>query len=330
MKKITYLFLVTLLVLGQKAVAQIPSVLTDDDFSTRTGTFTDTRDGKTYAYKQYGETDWFMQNLNWAGDDSSIGTTGPDPQNENGVIYGRYYNRTNDDISALCPEGWTVPNMNDWANLVEHLSTTYDDPDLRKNNDNLWLFWKAAYYLRGGSVGEDGLWTYGTKAPQADEIQFNLLPSGWLDSSGEGFQEDQNKFIGESTLIYTLSKTDDKELYWTGTKDSGNDGHENLRHSGTDPYGNIRCVRPSDPSNMQTSQATRAIVYPSLVDLGQPIYINTEKDGATVNVYTTSGKKLLQKTFTGDSYQLFIKEKGLFLIDVETVSGSKHIKVTVK
>jgi len=92
-------------------------------FAQQKGTFTDSRDGKTYNYVKIGEKVWMAQNLDYHGEDGYLGLCYEDKPKEkiskleNCEKYGRLYD-WNEAMKA-CPFGWHLPSNNEWSELYK-------------------------------------------------------------------------------------------------------------------------------------------------------------------------------------------------------------------
>ena len=98
---------------------QVDSILTLLELETRCPvfeTFRDPRDGKTYKVKEISGVRWFVQNLDYAIDESSMCYDGYD---ENCAVYGRLY--TQEAAKTACPEGSHLSTDADWK-LLEDLA----------------------------------------------------------------------------------------------------------------------------------------------------------------------------------------------------------------
>jgi uncharacterized protein (TIGR02145 family) len=78
------------------------------NFETVLGTFTDSRDGKTYNTVRIGNQRWMAENLNYA--------TASGSYSGNGGQYGMYY--TWSAAKTACPSGWHLPSRAEWDALV--------------------------------------------------------------------------------------------------------------------------------------------------------------------------------------------------------------------
>ena len=130
-----------------------PSSSSADDGNS--GTFTDSRDDKTYKWVKVGSQVWMAENLNFAAEgsvcyyntESYCGT------------YGRLYNWHA--AMSACPEGWHLPSDAEWEVLVK-----YADPNATGDWDNI-----SARHLKAASG-----WTADGK--NLDAYGFSALPGG--------------------------------------------------------------------------------------------------------------------------------------------------------
>lgn len=112
------------------------------DTSPETGTFTDSRDGKTYKWVKIGKQTWMAENLNTEkfrnGDVIFNARTPEEWENANknqqpcwcyydnssiyGATYGKLYNwYAVIDVRGLAPIGWHIPSDAEWKNLTQFL-----------------------------------------------------------------------------------------------------------------------------------------------------------------------------------------------------------------
>lgn len=144
-----------------------------------TGTFTDSRDSKTYNWVKIGEQVWMAENLNFTGSgiqhitDNTEWENNPDydgwcyyENNDNyGNTYGALYQW--EAAKAVCPSGWHLPTDEEWTQLENYL--------------------KENAYSYDGVIGNSGI---------AKSLATN---SGWSISDNQGavgnsdFEEYRNK-----------------------------------------------------------------------------------------------------------------------------------------
>jgi uncharacterized protein (TIGR02145 family) len=85
-------------------------------YGQRTGTFTDTRDGKVYKTVKIGDQIWFAENLSFKADS---GCWAYDDNEKFATIYGYLYSfRT---AEKVCPKGWHLPTDAEWKQLIDYL-----------------------------------------------------------------------------------------------------------------------------------------------------------------------------------------------------------------
>ena len=106
MKRIITRTLITLALLCSLALAQ---ALAGERAH---GSFTDSRDGKSYHTVKVGTLTWMAENLNYQTDNSWCYDDNPG----NCQKYGRLYDWNT--ATSACPAGWHLPTRQDWDNLV--------------------------------------------------------------------------------------------------------------------------------------------------------------------------------------------------------------------
>jgi uncharacterized protein (TIGR02145 family) len=122
------------------------------------GSFTDSRDGKTYKTVKIGEQVWMAENLNY----EAQGSLCYDNDNANCAKYGRLYNW--ETAKEVCPSGWHLPSEDEWKTLINVAGGDEAGKNLKAANG-----WN--------SDGEDS-------GNGTDDYGFSALPGGIGDSDG--------------------------------------------------------------------------------------------------------------------------------------------------
>jgi len=144
------------------------------------GSFTDNRDGQTYQTVEIANHTWFSENLNF----EMSGTYIYENESSNGDIYGRLYSW--EGAKEACPEGWHLPDDNEWRNLRDLLG--------------------GAYQV-GGKLKEMGFAHWAEPNKEASNIAgFNGLPGGYRSSYGTFL------YINERALFWSSTSTNDDHL----------------------------------------------------------------------------------------------------------------------
>jgi len=132
------------------------SLLCAYSFAQTTGTFKDTRDGKSYKTIKIGEQWWFAENLNYASKNSSY----YDDNLENAKKFGRFYSA--EEASSVCPVGWRTPNHDE---VIAFFSS------IGSNNKTI--------INKISSTTEWGKDKYDNSMNGLNENGFNLYPAGY-------------------------------------------------------------------------------------------------------------------------------------------------------
>jgi len=126
------------------------------------GSFTDSRDNKSYKTLKFGNQTWMAENLNYKANDSKCYNN----DESNCKKYGRLYD-WNTALNA-CPKGWRLPNDKDWTTLVDLVGIN-----------------EAGYILKASSGWPDN-------GNGVNSIGFSALPGGSGDSKDVFIDGDKN------------------------------------------------------------------------------------------------------------------------------------------
>lgn len=120
-------------------------------YEIQSGILTDDRDGQTYKTVKIGEQWWMAENLAYETDSGSYAYQ---DNEENIPTYGRLY--TLDAAIEACPDGWHLPNDNEWAQLGEFIEKDRGERNISSGNP---YTFNAGKYLKSktgwGGSGTD-------------------------------------------------------------------------------------------------------------------------------------------------------------------------------
>ncbi len=133
----------------------------------RQGTFTDSRDGKTYKTIRIGNQTWFTENLAYK---ANSGCWAYDDKQSNVAKFGYLYDW--ETAKTVCPAGWHLPSDEEWKQLEMALGMTKKEAD-----ETGW---------RGDGIGTKLKSTSGweSNGNGTNASGFNALPAGSRDSDG--------------------------------------------------------------------------------------------------------------------------------------------------
>ena len=144
------------------------------DGGIQTGSFFDSRDGRTYKTVKIGSQWWMAENLNY---NPGGGNWAYDNIESNAEIYGMLY--TWESANVVCPDGWELPSDDEWNILTKYL---------------------GGESVAGGKMKEQG--TTHWKSPNlgaTNSSGFTALPGGIYNISGT--------FTGLGKAAYFWSST---------------------------------------------------------------------------------------------------------------------------
>jgi len=158
---------------------------------TSSNSFTDPRDGQTYATVEIGTQTWFAENLNyetansWCYENSS----------SNCDVYGRLY--TWGEALTVCPNGWHLPSDSEWQILVDYLGgSSVAGGKLKEAGYTHWSSPNAGATNSSGFTALPG----GIRSDVGSFHQFNTQGRWW---TATGFS---SQMAWRNTLSYNLEQ----------------------------------------------------------------------------------------------------------------------------
>jgi len=155
---------------------------------------TDPRDGKVYNTIDVGNQTWFAENLNYWGEDGTLGIC--DANDTNCELKSRYYNFG--EAQEACPPGWHVPSDEEWTQLELFLGM--DESDIEN------------WYNRGENIGLGNMLKscsddWGGAENNTNSVGFSAIPANYI-------------YTGEYAFAYGGSA-----YFWTSTDEGNGQGH---------------------------------------------------------------------------------------------------------
>jgi len=136
------------------------------------GTFTDSRDEKTYNTIRIGDLWWMAENLNFY---TGSGSWYYDDSIKYADTYGRLY--TWETAKNVCPAGWHLPTDAEWKELEMHLGMTLTQAD--------GAGWRGTIQ--------------GTELQEGGASEFDALPGGYRNNIGSFYSMDSGTGFWSST-----------------------------------------------------------------------------------------------------------------------------------
>jgi len=187
------------------------------------GTFTDTRDKKTYKTIKINGQVWMAENLNYAAENTKCYQDKP----ENCTQYGRLYNW--ETAIKSCPAGWHLPKNAEWDKL-------YRSADGTSGTESPYKSKTAGKFLKAAN-GWVAVGNKGTSGNGTDKFGFSALPGG----SAEYYRDFKFNSIGTSGIWWSSTNNNDKAYM---TMLFINDGYTNSQETDTkDLYYSVRCIK---------------------------------------------------------------------------------------
>ena len=222
------------------------------------GTCTDKRDGRSYKTVTIGNTEWFAENLKYSGTETE--KTGIAFENSEAMsdIFGRYYSWAEATGSKVCPDGWRIPDAEDWldmANAVDRMvrenSDTEDGQESEEAGNTGFTEEDTDYEGITGAMmveacfnSEDNeMWDYWPDVNITNLSGLSMIPCGFanLSKTAEGNPIGSFETVNLYAAFWTAESEEDKAMfryiYWdTPVLQLG-------QASKTDFAATVRCVR---------------------------------------------------------------------------------------
>jgi uncharacterized protein (TIGR02145 family) len=191
--------------------ASIATILAISLNAQQTGTFKDSRDGKTYKTVKIGTQIWMAENLAYKPSALLLFVDAYDDKSENIDKYGYLYGWK--EANLVCPDGWHLPSKEEWNVLSTFVG---NNPSKLKT--------KSGWINNGNGT---------------DDYGFSILPGGgrWSNGSKSNFAN-----IGATCPLWTATEYDYANAWRIGISNLyDNEIHNSMSHKISGFY--VRCLK---------------------------------------------------------------------------------------
>ena len=225
-------------------------------------TFTDPRDNQVYPITKIGNQVWLAQNLNYAMEgsfcfDNKVASCDEDYH----VRFGRHY--TIQAALKACPDGWHLPNNDEWSELIDYVSGTSEQ-----------FVVERLLNAKAGSMG-----TCHQKSAYTKETVCLLNPYGFNLHFAGDFYNGKFEDIGASLWTSTyLSKTFASIVYVVGYEYSGAKQDEDLQFGASRldeaSAHSVRCIKGEPNYALEETVTSGVSSAAPNKDIGEEIISN--------------------------------------------------------
>ena len=210
----------SVVVVNQETSLDVPGVSDTDPV------FTDPRDEKKYRYVSINGVDWFARNLSYTGGFPTLGTE--ILRN----IFGTFY--TWEEAKDACPDGWRLPNSEDWKGLATALGATPADGFSSFKGI-------AGKLMVDASFNGDKLWEFNKGVKVTGESGFAALPVGYANIDGT---DSQFSDFYNYAVFWTADELNQEQAYYRYMYVTSPDVNVSTGHKQAFAAP-VRCVRES-------------------------------------------------------------------------------------
>lgn len=186
--------------------------------------FEDPRDGRLYPYVEIGGLEWFTRNL--ACDGGAFYRDAAAMQD----VFGQYYSW--EEASQSCPDGWRLPDAQDWAALVAAAGGTETEDGICPGI--------SGSLMADAYMAEKKMWEFFPEVKITNNLLFCALPTGYaVDAQGT------HVFYGlsEYSVFWTAEEAEDEDYaYCRNLYVASPDVFKSAMHKETF-LAPVRCVR---------------------------------------------------------------------------------------